>query len=547
MNFRSIAVAVVAAFLLLPALPAQAASTHAPAKRLGGVDVSLFCPAGSAWYPVQGGVCLTCPGKVKPKAGTCPGIRPARKAKAVFSHKRKGPVCRLGTFRNPAKTSDCYKCQKGFARVPGVKFNRNGICWSAPKPFVAKPTVALKISLKELLNPGRLSAEAQNLGCKGYGRNAVFSPLGGGTCWSCPKSHPKRTGFPVSSKKACGTASCGGEGERACNTLAGEGWPCNKGLKRDMRTGQCKAKVNFLCKPTLATMRGLRTAAAKTGEAGRNAMEKVPGLNALLGLMDKINDGVDAKLADLVAKVPTAKFLTEVEAQFGPPERVAAIQTVIRAMGENQDRLAALMLDGDVMCGTSQDRLRQAFVDMVNKAMRERAEAPGRSMFADLGFVSVAHASSPTVEDEDLFGVGIRFALMFPMKLPKVPKPVVLGVQGIFSIDMAGRVSVITRVAGGMSSRNLKAGKSIATVVLGGVVWGKPGGFPLRGWVESGKGRYALGLGHELRGSLNVRLYPWKPEAKPLDPKKAASMLGGRGPAGIGFRSKIWDIFKIGG
>ncbi|MEM7189407.1 MAG: hypothetical protein AAF439_07330 [Pseudomonadota bacterium] len=536
-----------AALIFLVAAPsAFAASTHAKAKKLGDVDISLFCPAGSAWYPVDGGACLTCGGNKKPKAGFCPGIYPAKKAKARFSHMRTGFFCKGRPFKRP-KTKECWVCPRGYVRVPGVKFNKVGICWKAPKPYNNKPTVALKISLKDMLNPARLGQQAQNLGCKGYNRNAVFSPADGGTCWVCPKSHPKRTAYPIKSAKACGTSACGGEGQRSCNTLAGEGWPCNKGLSRDMATGLCKPKVNFLCKPTIATIRGLQAAAEKTGEAGKNAMEKVPGLNALLGLMDKVNDGIDAKLADMMSNVPTDKFLGSLDTSFGPPERIAAINAVIKGMGENQDQLLNLILDKEVMCGKQQDRLRQAFVDIANQAMRDRAAAPGGSMFADLGLISVAHAGTDRIEDEELFGIGLRFALMVPMKLPKIPKPIVLGVQGIFLINEAGQVSVTTRLAGGMSSRNLPAGKFIAAVVLGGVVWGQSGGFPLRGWIESNKGRYSLGLGAKFRGSFNVRLKPWKPAAAVLDPENAKGMMSGRSPAGLGFRTKIWDFWSIGG
>ena len=551
MNLRSIAAAVVAAFLLLPIHPAQTASTHAPAKRLGDVDVSLFCPAGSAWYPVRGGACLTCPGNVKPKAGTCPGIRPARKTKAVFSHRRKGPVCRLGTFRNPAKTRDCYKCPKGYARVPGVKFNRNGICWSAPKPFVAKPTVALKISLKEMLNPGRLSAEAQNLGCKGYGRNAVFSPVGGGTCWSCPRSHPKRTGFPVNSKKACGTASCGGSGERACNVFAGEGWPCKKGLNHNSVTGLCQPRKAFACKPTVATVGGIYKAAGKAGEAGQNAMEKVPGLNLVMDLIRKPIEKMEEKFAGLVDKLPKGNVLANVDNVFGSPEQADAMRRAVDAVQSNRERLTSLLHNGDSICDPRSDALKRAFADTINQAFGKRTDAGGGSIFTDLGLMSTAHASTPVrIRVPLLYNTKFRIAAMGAFKIPKLPTPIVVGVQGIFVIGSDGEVTVIPRLAGGLNITGFPIGRAAQANFYAGFLWGSPTDELLKSlklWIESPKTHLAFAVDLKARGSLNVRLGTKKKDRAghffTADAAKGALTTSGPGAKVVmGLRSKFLDF-----
>lgn len=394
--FRTVAAALA---LLIAAPGAMAAQTHAPATKLGDVDVSLFCPAGSAWYPKDGGSCLTCGNNVKPKLGLCPGIRPARTAKAVFSHRRKGLICKGRPFKRP-KTKECWVCPKGYARVPGVKFNKKGICWSAPRPYNRKPKVALKISLKDMLNPARMAQESRNLGCKGYHKNAVFAPAGGGTCWVCPRSHPKRTLRPIISKRACGLASCGGNGERAC-LITERLRACNKDLSHNIFKGTCEARAKLSCKPLLGSLAAMRAAISKANEIAGGmkgqALDKVPGAKALLGLMDKGTGKLQEKLNGLIAHMPVDKLTADLDLMFKSPEEVKMMQEIVLAIAARQDELMDLMLDPDVTCDNP-EALTALLARTINQATGygDRTDA-GQTRFGELmdiiSPVSTAHAT----------------------------------------------------------------------------------------------------------------------------------------------------------
>lgn len=456
MRYRLLGLAC-ALMMVLAAGAATASSTHAPARKLGDVDISLFCAPGSAWYPVKGGACLTCGGNKKPTAGVCPGMQGARKAKAVYSHRRRGPICRPGTFRKP-KTRECWTCPSGFVRVPGVKFNRNGICFSPPHPVVRPARVVSKISLHDLLDPDRLSAEVKDLGCKGYGADAVFSPAGGGTCWRCPASHPQRTLYPIGSDRACGTASCGGNGERPCNFLAGEGAPCDKGLHHDLFKGQCVPKKNIACKPLVAAVRGASTAIDKANALGErlvgDAKKKIPGLGVLMKLVDGPVEKMQEQMAGMVGKLPLDKVLGQMDGMFRTPEEARQFRDLIVALDESAGEIKALMMDPDVLCGDG-SQLTELIARRINESYRGELD---RSIWDALqGFSPVGQARAATsvrVYAPALRGRSIAVSSGFQVFLKKggVQLPVGFALEYVMGIANDGEVQVSANIVVGIDN-----------------------------------------------------------------------------------------------
>jgi len=445
--------------LLLGSVGAGAASNHAPATRLGDVDVSLFCPAGSSWSPFDGGVCLGCPDNKKPKVGLCPGMREARTARAVYSHERKrwSPICRIGTFKRRG-TRECWTCPKGFVRMPGVKFNRQGICFSPPHPIATKPKVVERIALKDVLNPRRLGDQARDLGCKGYDRDAVFSPVAGGTCWVCPESHPKRTLNPVFSARACGTAACGGLGERPCNVLAGEGRPCTKGLRHNPFTQQCVAKKPLACKPMIAAVQAVTRAIDRANEVGDGlrgkAMDSVPGMRTLMALVDKSVQTLEGEMAGLVSKLPIDRITSDIDLMLKSPEELRAMQAVLQAVIDSRDVIWRMMLEPDIACDDP-----QAIGDLVIRRLNEtwRAEAGGKHFahaMDKLGLVSPAHAarSERQLQIRPLRGKAFSMtaAASLFLKQGGLKLPVGFAIEYFFSFNAAGTPHIAVNLIAGL-------------------------------------------------------------------------------------------------
>lgn len=129
----------------------------------------------------------------------CPSGKPRRTAYAVTSDKacatthvfgeslgsatyvRKVKTCRDGSFLDPRKGGECWKCPSGYARtVHDVNGNRACV----------KDTP-----------DSHASARLENqLGCPS---GQFFDPRKGGECWKCPSTHRHRTMAAVTTDKAC--------------------------------------------------------------------------------------------------------------------------------------------------------------------------------------------------------------------------------------------------------------------------------------------------------------------------------------------------------
>ncbi|MGZ0189625.1 MAG: hypothetical protein ACKVH0_16750 [Alphaproteobacteria bacterium] len=441
-----------------------AAENHASAKRLGDVDVSLLCPAGSAWYPIKGGACLACSDSKKPKAGVCPGWQSARWSAANYVRMRKklSPVCGIGTF-NRKGTRECWSCPKGYIRDPNLlkKFERKpqSICVSPAHPIVRKPTIAAQISLKDLLDPERLKKEVRDLGCKSYGGKATFSSFGGGTCWACPVSHPKRTLNPIFTKAACGSASCGGLDQRPC-TIFERLLPCDKGTSYNPFKQQCVAKKNLVCKPIISALRSVRNGVRKANELGQSlqagANEKIPGVKVLLALMDGVTGKLDDAASGLISKLPIDVIQADIDALFRTPDDAKDMQAVFAALAENGDKIEAKMLDPDVMCDNP-NAVARLIVDIINGAKRADAGGPkfGNVMREIIG-VRHAHAASdasgPRISAAFLRNRSVAFTTSASLFLKKgnIKVPVGFGLEYLIQIDGAGAISVVANFVGGL-------------------------------------------------------------------------------------------------
>lgn len=124
----------------------------------------------------------------------------------------------------------CYSCDSGYKHDASKFGNQDGVCYKDREDRYSK---ADRMT-------GSVFCEQ---------RGAFSDPIDGGTCWTCPASHPTRTALvdgkfePVNGPKACVSAACGQEGGRPC--LVTERFPsCDKGLAEDFLEGKCVPDVS---------------------------------------------------------------------------------------------------------------------------------------------------------------------------------------------------------------------------------------------------------------------------------------------------------------
>lgn len=413
---------------------AAQAAPFAKGIEKGPVDNSLFCPAGSGWYPVDGGVCLSCPNGKKPVAGACPGlVKKTKKARKSYVRKFQVTLCKPGHFRQKG-TKQCWTCGKGYVRIPGKKFTSKGHMCISLKPQFQKPRIVERVKLKELLDPKRLKQEFADRGCKGYGRNAFFALKGAGTCMTCPASHPKRTKWPASTDRACATKTCGGNGERMCDVLAGEGAPCGQDLQINLVTGLCEAKRNIACKPVVNTIKGMRTTAAKVQEAADKA-GKIPGLDFLMKIADGITGKVDEMAISMVSKLPQAKIKADIDRIFGDPAAVREMAAVAEAIAARKDRLTRLLLDADTVC-VNTAVLEREMMEILRGARRADAPTSGEILAELLGVGRAEAAVPPFWRGKSIAVSG--GVLVNRSKLPNMPFHMNFALEGVWEVNDAG-------------------------------------------------------------------------------------------------------------
>ena len=510
-------------FLVFTA-PVYAAGDHSRAKKLGKPDLSLLCPPGSKWSSRDGGICRGCPGGKTPKLGKCPRTVPGSTNLAVYSHKRGklSPVCRVGTFRKP-KTRECWTCPKRYVRNPLVKFNKPGICVNPPSIALDNPSTVARVPLKAVLNPKKVVAGLQTMGCNRFGKSAVLSPIDGGSCWKCPASHPTRTLNVVNSKKACITSKCGGMGQRACYLW--EGRACKKGLAHNPFKNRCVAKKNIACKPLVGAFKASRTAVTKANQTAKGlkgaVLEKIPGMKFLLAQADNMSSVLERQVTGLMSKVPTEPLLKDIDKIFETPEKAKAISAIMAALDQNEGRILDLILNPDIACDPASTRLQNLMTKIIEEAVlgQDRADAPsreGRLPFAGLGFISPANATTPTMPrmTRELFykafhgsGFALTGTVAINVKAGPVKVPVVFGLSLAVQIFRDQKVrAALDFVSGINNPGKAEVGEFGSTTSFGVLLTPAHQPCPpVSGWIE---GFNAVGLGLNCAGlsTVTVRL-----------------------------------------
>lgn len=155
---------------------------------------NTVCPDGSFFDPRKGGECWKCPKGTKrsihavtsDKACYETIAKKRKKAKYKYDTGSVFKACKKGTFANVGSTK-CYKCEKGWKHDGTKKVSKKGVCY---KPAYKKFSKASK---------------KKNLSGLSCPKGQFYDPIDGGSCWTCP-SKSKRTAYSVKSDKACSKA-----------------------------------------------------------------------------------------------------------------------------------------------------------------------------------------------------------------------------------------------------------------------------------------------------------------------------------------------------
>ncbi len=195
---------------------------------------------GSGFFDINGS-CWSCPKGYKHDSIFLPPTNPkvcklaAHTIKKTADYKEKSRVgfCSKNNWLD-TKNGKCYRCSSGYTHNNTLHHDQKGVCWKKVPDKYSKA-----------------SRMKGNLFCE----EGSFDPIQGGTCWSCPSSHPELTGNPIDSSKACKTQDCGANNGRAC--LVTERIPsCDSGLAQNFLTGKCEPKksASKLCMDTLTAI-----------------------------------------------------------------------------------------------------------------------------------------------------------------------------------------------------------------------------------------------------------------------------------------------------
>lgn len=350
--------------LLIVAAPSWGGQ-YAAAKRLGRINLSYGCPAGSTWDPRGGGECRACPAGTKMVLWECRRFIPPIAERAIYVYRRhsifKG--CRKGTF--PAGlTTGCYRCRRGLLHNGALPVEVPGVCFRPPRIRKFPAKVVARVSAAQLIDPRRALGNLSRLGCGSYGKRAFFDLIGGGSCWSCPASHPTRTLYPVISGKACATRACGARGGRPCYVW--ERIPsCNKGLIENPFTNTCVPPPDIGCLATVNTVKAVITAVRKAEEAGKalsaERLQKVPGLGAMLRFMNNQMAQADKQMQKVLAKIPVGQAVGTLRRAFPTPEIATRVNRVLTELSKRRDRIEEAMLNAGEICSGNPKTLKRIF------------------------------------------------------------------------------------------------------------------------------------------------------------------------------------------
>lgn len=444
---------------------------YAYAKRL---EHNLtICPSGTFLDPRKGGECWSCPAGYKrtlhpvTDAKACSKRIGKRNTKAKYSHNTGSLLksCGKGSFANVGSTK-CYTCPTGYKHNPAVKVNRTGVCYKPAYTNYAGATLKRSLSglqcnagfydpidggscwtcpggyrravssvnsakaclrktparysgaefkARKKASVGSVTTGLTGIGCGGYGKSAFFDLVDGGSCWSCPRSNPVRTLYPVDSANACATESCGKEGGRPCYIT--ERFPsCNKGLVEDPIANRCVRPKNLACVAMAKTIAGIdkaiRTANATGNRLQNDAIEKIPGIKGLLRFIENQNAQVQRQLGKVTGRLDFSRVNREFRTLVQQNSEV--VEGVARAANtayHSRRALEALFTDPNMICGGNTDRIDRRLRELgIAKAFEPRPKDP--VFHIKLGrLLGISEAHAATKNDDQMT---IDFNVSFP-------------------------------------------------------------------------------------------------------------------------------------
>ncbi len=360
--------------LLIVATPSWGGQ-YSAAKRHGRIDLSYGCPAGSYWDPRGGGECRACP------AGSSMVLFECRRAiapiaeKAIYVYHRHNIFqgCRKGTF--PAGvTTKCYRCRRGLLHNGALPVEVPGVCFRPPEIKNLPARVVAKVTPAQLIDPHRVIGELSKLGCARYGKGVFFDPRGGGSCWSCPASHPTRTLYPVNTARACATRTCGTRNGRPCYLW--ERIPsCNKGLIENPLTNTCVPPPDIGCLAMVSTAKAVFGAVRKAQKAGKalsaEQLRKIPGLGAVLRFVENQMAQVDKQMQKTLTNIPVDKAVGALRHAIPTPEAAARINRVLSELSRRRSRIENAMLNAGEVCSGNPKTLKHIFQEALDRSVAQ--------------------------------------------------------------------------------------------------------------------------------------------------------------------------------
>lgn len=474
-------------------------TSFAPAKRLEANKNT--CGAGS-FLDIGKGTCWSCPAGTKRTAyavdsdKACSKRIKKKKRKADYVYKTGSllKACRKGTFAN-AGSQSCYSCPKGWKHDPTKKVKTNGVCfkpaktdhfkategedfslscksgfydpidkgscWTCPKGYVRQVTsvksdkACMAVSAPRSTAARLIKAHSPRvvdiadgvtkLGCRAHGNSAFFDLIDGGTCWSCPSSHPQRTLYAVNKDRACATRTCGAENGRPC--FVWERIPsCNRGLIENPISNQCVRPANLACKAYVNTLAGFRKTIEEadrlSGAAQEEALKKVPGGEAMINFVLNQYTQAQAQLDKMTPKIDTSEIDEQLQTLLtADPEFVRNLVRTVRIVVEQQSRFIDFMTDPDQICSGDIDRLVANLKGQgLHDAFRDTRSAPSGPTRIQMGQAggpfssaamlgpSLAYANLAAVREQigPIVGPGSRNRLVidltFDFPVQKIPE-----------------------------------------------------------------------------------------------------------------------------
>lgn len=367
--------------------------SYSKAAYKGPVDLSYACPSGSKWHSRNGGECLACDKgwtrvdqQCKKKFGKLVEV-----AKYVYTRKI-GKDCRKGTF-STGLTRRCYEnCPSGFETLKKLRS-----CVKEPKVEFRPANVVAKVSPRQLIDPATIARERNEIGCESFGEDAFFDLTKGGSCWTCPASHPIRTTSAVNSDSACATPSCGAAGERPCLLWERPLMACNRGLIQDPLENICVPRNRAVCESTLSVVNELNDLieqAEATGEAIEEAaLENIKGLKAAVRFVENQTAHLNKALSTVTDQMPLDQMISDLNEMFPTPQAFDDLRKIAHRIQTREEEFKKALLNPEIVCSGNLDPLEDLFRDIVQEA----SLAPsGKRRFAmtDVLGIAPAHAAS---------------------------------------------------------------------------------------------------------------------------------------------------------